>query len=268
MIMVRAISVFLIAAALVSAADKPLYVFDNGLGRGEVSVEEQTQIAKRTGYAGVFWAIPKNTPDFLAAQKKAGLRPLGIYTGMNLSDAKPGYEPTLPAAIEQLKGTGAIIGFYVNGKAANGDDLAVATLREVADMAAKSGLRVAIYPHYGMHVARVEDALRMIEKVQRPNVGLVFNLPHWLRSGDEANLDLRLKQAMPHLYLVTINGAEHDGDWDRLIQTLDKGAFDIRGFVKKLEAAGYTGPMLLQCYAIPGDRERNLSASMKAWRAF
>ena len=266
--MLRHLSLLLAATALVRAADKPLYVFDNGLGRGEVTVEQQTQLAKRTGYAGVFYAMPGNTPQFLAAHKKAGLHLLGIYTGMNLSDPKPGYDPTLPAAIEQLKGTGAIIGFNVNGKAANGDELAANTIREVADMAAKSGLRVAIYPHYGMHVARPEDALRIIEKVQRPNVGLVFNLCHWLRSGDEPNLDLRLKPVMPHLYLVTISGSEHDGDWDRLIQTLDKGSYDVKGFVRKLETAGYKGPMLLQHYNITGDREQNLLASMKAWRSF
>jgi len=187
---------------------------------------------------------------------------------MNVSDAKPGYAPALPAAIEQLKGTKAIIGFNVNGKAANGDDLAVPTLREVADMAAKAGLRVAIYPHYGMHVARLEDALRIIAKVQRPNVGLVFNLCHWLRSGDEPNLDLRLKQAAPHMYLATISGSEHDGDWDRLIQPLDKGTYDVKGFVRKMEKVGYQGPVLLQCYNIKGDREQNLHASMKAWRGF
>lgn len=266
--MLRVTLLFLITATLSIAADKPLYVFDNGAGRGELSMEEQTRLAKRTGYAGIFYAIPKNTPEFLAAHKRAGLRLLGIYTGMNVSDAKPGYDPALPAAIEQLKGTKAIIGFNVNGKAANGDDLAVATLREVADMAAKAGLRVAIYPHYGMHVARIEDALRIIAKVQRPNVGLVFNLCHWLRSGDEPNLDLRLKQAAPHMYLATISGSEHDGDWDRLIQPLDKGTYDVKGFVRKMEKAGYQGPVLLQCYNIKGDREQNLHASMKAWRGF
>jgi sugar phosphate isomerase/epimerase len=196
------------------------------------------------------------------------MRVLGIYTGMNLSDGKPGYEPNLPEAIRQLKGSGALITFTVNGSAPNGDEIAVPVIREVADMAAQSGLKVALYPHYGMYAARVEDVLRLCEKAARPNVGIVFNLCHWLRSGDEANLNTCLKEALPHLLMVSINGADHEGDWSRLIQTLDRGVFDVKGFVATLRGMGYQGPIGLQCYAIPGDPEENLTRSMKAWRSF
>jgi sugar phosphate isomerase/epimerase len=258
----------LIAAGIVQASDAPLYVFDNGVGRGELSIEQQTELARKTGYAGIFYSGTKDIPELLAVHKARGMRVLGIYTGMNISDAKPGYDPGLPEAIRQLKGSGALVTFTVNGKAANGDDVAVPVIREVADMAAQAGLKVALYPHFGFHVARTEDALRVIEKVGRPNLGIVFNLCHWLKSGDEANLNLRLKEAMPHLLMVSINGADHEGDWDRLIQPLDRGAFDVRGFLKTLQATGYKGPIGLQCYKVPGDREENLTRSMKAWRAF
>jgi hypothetical protein len=36
--------------------------------------------------------------------------------------------------------------------------------------------------------------------------------------------------------------------------------------VKMLIGMGYRGPIGLQCYAIPGDPETNLSRSMRAWR--
>jgi sugar phosphate isomerase/epimerase len=204
----------------------------------------------------------------VAAYKARGLKVLGIYTGMNVSDATPGYDPGLPDAIRQLEGTGALITFTVNGKAANGDDLAAPVIREVADMAAKVGLRVALYPHYGFHMARIEDALRMRDKIGRSNVGIIFNLCHWLRSGDEGNLSARLEQALPHMLMVSINGSDHEGDWDRLIQTLDRGSYDVRGFVRTLKSKGYRGPIGLQCYNIQGDREENLVRSMKAWRSF
>ncbi len=256
------------AAALAHAADTPLYVFDNGLGRGVLSIEEQTELASKTGYAGILYAGTDHVPERLAANHARGLKLLGLYTGMNLSDAKPGYDPGLPEAIRQLKGTGALITFTVNGKAADGDGLAVPVIREVADMAAQSGLKVALYPHYGMYVARIEDALRVRQKVGRPNVGIVFNLCHWLRSGDEANMTARLKEALPHTLLILINGADHEGDWDRLIQTLDRGAFDVRGFVQTVKSMGYQGPIGLQCHNLKGDRAENLKRSMTAWRGF
>jgi sugar phosphate isomerase/epimerase len=67
---------------------------------------------------------------------------------------------------------------------------------------------------------------------------------------------------------VSINGADHEGDWDRLIQTLDRGAFDVKGFLSAIRSLGYKGPVALQCYAIQGDREENLTRSMRAWRSF
>ena len=259
---------FACIAVLAFASDAPLYVFDNGVGRGVLTLDEQAELTKRTGYAGIFYSGTKDIPQLLAAHKARGLKVLGIYTGMNLSDPTPAYDPGLPEAIRQLRGTGALITFTVNGKAADGDDKSVKVIREVADLAAQSGLKVALYPHYGFHVATIEDALRMREKVGRPNLGIVFNLCHWLRSGDEANLATRLKQAAPHTLLVSINGADHQGDWDRLIQPLDRGEFDVKAFLKQFAAAGYRGPIGLQCYNVNGDREENLVRSMKAWRSF
>ena len=53
--------------------------------------------------------------------------------------------------------------------------------------------------------------------------------------------------------MVSINGADHTGGWDRLIQPLDRGEFDVYGFLKTLRDLGYTGPIGLQCYMVPGD---------------
>ena len=74
---------------LALAAAGPLYVFDNGTGRGELSIEDQTELARKTGYAGIFYSGTKEIPRLLDAHRKRGMKVLGIYTGMNLSDAKP-----------------------------------------------------------------------------------------------------------------------------------------------------------------------------------
>ena len=187
---------------------------------------------------------------------------------MNLSHPTPATTPVCRKRSACSARTSALITFTVNGKSTDADDKSVKVIREVADLAAQSGLKVALYPHYGIHIATIEDALRIREKVARPNLGIVFNLCHWLRSGDEANLAIRLKQAAPHTLLVSINGADHQGDWDRLIQTLDRGEFDVRAFLKQFAAAGYRGPIGLQCYNVKGDREANLVRSIQAWRSF
>jgi len=261
----RAIGLGVLALGL--AAGEPLFVFDNGLGRGELAVEEQVDLARRTGYAGVLFAGAGNAGKFVAAHRAAGMRVLGIYTGVNLDDTRPALEPGLAEAIRAMRGTGALVTFTVRGKGGAGaDGHAAALIREAADLAAAAGLRVALYPHYGFYMARVEDGLRLRELVGRSNVGLVFNLCHWLRSGDGAHLRERLRAAGPHLDLVLINGSDAEGDWTRLIQPLDRGSYDVAGFLREVRAAGYSGPVGLQCYGIAGDREENLRRSMAAWR--
>ena len=192
----------------------------------------------------------------LQALESRGLKMFSIYVAVRVDADKPAYDAALPEAIRQLKGHGAVIWLTVQGTAPDAEERAVRKVREVADMAAESGIRVVLYPHMGFYVGRIEDALRMRKLVERPNVGVSFNLTHFLAVKDEANLDQRLREAMPYLELVSINGAEHEGGWDRLIQPLDRGAFDVFGFLKKLVAAGYKGPIGLQCYQVPGDTKR------------
>ena len=76
-----------------------------------------------------------------------------------------------------------------------------------------------------------------------------------------------ITSAMPHLFVVSINGADSGGkDWKTLIQTLDRGSFNMRRFLRTLNRAGYTGPIGLQCYGIGGDAYDNLSRSIDAWK--
>ena len=264
------------AAVPLAAAPRltnPFFVFDNGTGRDQhVPLEDQAELVKRTGYAGICFTGVEHIPEMLKALEDRNLKMFSIYVGARIDGDKPSYDPGLPEAIRQLQGHGTVIWLTVNGKAPDGDARATAVVREIADMAAASGLRVALYPHYGMFVARIEDALRLVKNVDRPNVGVTFNLAHFLVVKDEPNLDVRLKEALPHLYMVSINGADHEaereGGWDRLIQPLDRGEFDVYGLLKKLVSLGYQGAIGLQCYHVPGDPEENLMRSMAAWRKF
>ena len=247
----------------------PFFAFDNGTGRDQkMPLEEQAELVKRTGYAGLGYTGALRVPEMLKALESRGLKMFSIYVAVRVDGDSPSYDAALPEAIRQLKGHGTVIWLTVQGTSPDGEERAVRMVREVADMAAESGLRVVLYPHMGFFVDRIEDALRIRKKVDRPNVGITFNLAHFLAVKDEPNLDQRLREAMPYLELVSINGAEHEGGWDRLILPLDRGEFDVFGLLKKLMAAGYKGPIGLQCYQVPGDIEENLKRSMAAWRKF
>ena len=145
---------------------------------------------------------------------------------------------------------------------------AVKLIREIADLADESGIRVALYPHYGFYVATAQDALGLVRAVDRKNVGLTFNLCHELRAGNAKRFDDLIKEIAPFMLYASINGADHKGGWDKLVRPLDEGEFDVAGLLVKLKNAGYAGPIGLQCYAVKGDQYENLKRSMAAWRSF
>jgi len=236
------------------------------------SAKEQVQMVKELGYAGIGCTAGKGLAEMAEELDKNGLRLFTVYLGVNIDPDQQKYGPELREAITVLKGRNAILWLFVLSKkhkpsSPEGDARAVEVIREIADMAAEAGVRVALYPHHRFWVERVEDAVRVTKKVNRKNVGVTFNLCHWLMVNDEKNMKPLIKSAMPYLFVVSINGADSGGkDWKHLIQTLDRGSFDIYGFLKTLEDCGYTGPIGLQGYGIGGDAYDNLKRSMGAWR--
>jgi sugar phosphate isomerase/epimerase len=251
----------------------PFFAFDNGTGRGVVPPPAQAKLLKSLGYDGIGYTGVKGVPEMLAALDAEGLKMFSLYAPIYVDPAKPPYEPELLKAIEQLKDRETIIWIGVLGGKPSADDLddrAVSLLREIADKAAENNLRVALYPHVNFYAQSVDDCLRLVKKAERKNLGMAFNLCHFLKLDDEKNIEATLRKAAPHLFLVSVNGAD-SGDtrrmgWDRLIQRLDRGSLDLAPLLRQLKCLGYTGPVCLQCYAVPGDIRDNLSGSIAGWR--
>jgi hypothetical protein len=87
--------------------------------------------------------------------------------------------------------------------------------------------------------------------------------------GDELKIGALLEDAAPHLFVVTISGADADSatkGWGKLIQTLDQGTFDVSTVLRKLRDLKYAGPIGLQHYGIKGDSKENLARSMAGWK--
>jgi sugar phosphate isomerase/epimerase len=244
--------------------NNPFFVFDDGLGGG--TPVQEAELAKEAGFDGISFDGAKLVPERLRALDERALQFFFLYVGANVSYGQIVYEPGIEDSIRALKGRSTIVWLTIRGGGAGAEQRAVEAARKICDLAARENLRVALYPHYGMYVARLSDALRVADEAKRSNLGVTFNLCHELRSGFDSDVRTLLERALPRLYAVSINGADQQGDWDQLIQPLDRGAFDVAGFVRTLIEVGYSGPIGLQCYAIKGDPRTNLEHSMQAWR--
>ena len=240
----------------------PFFAFDNGLGRK--SPDEQAVLLKQLGYDGIGYTGTGNFAGRKKAFDEQGLKIFSLYV-QSFVDKPDAYEAGLLEALPQLKGTGVDLWLTLRGKAPD-DTAAVRLVREIADAAAVHGVRIALYPHKDFFVATADDALRIVKQVDRPNVGLTINLCHELAAGNAARMDAIVKASAPHLFYVSINGADHSGGWPELIRPLDEGKFDVAAFLKSLGAAGYKGPVGLQCFQVPGAPEDHLKRSFAKWQ--
>ena len=53
---------------------------------------------------------------------------------------------------------------------------------------------------------------RAAKQIDRENLGIWFNLYHWLRTDPDGDLCALVRDAVPHLLLVTVNGAAGPAD--------------------------------------------------------
>ncbi|RIK87677.1 MAG: hypothetical protein DCC67_01570, partial [Planctomycetota bacterium] len=113
-------------------------------------------------------------------------------------------------------------------------------LRPVVEAAAAQRCSVGLYNHGGW-CGEPENQLAILEALNEPNVGIVYNLHHGhdhvQRLGDVL---ARLKD---HLYAVNLNGMDRDGERrGRKILPLGQGELDLQ-VIKTIAGSGYDGPI-------------------------
>lgn len=268
-------------AAVVSAAPavNPFFAMDN-IARGGPDVAPA--MLQELGYDGFGGRVPDETMRPAIAAK--GLKFFNGYHVLDLNPAQPAPDAALRRWLVAMRGHDVALWLAINKVTrADGtteavsspaaDEFVAAQVRAIADVAQANGVRVALYPHTAFWLARVDDALRLAEKIDRPDVGVTFNLCHWLKvEGSERDPLPVLRAALPRLMFVSISGAD-TGDtqamgWDRLIQPLDAGTYDLAGFVRTLHTVGYTGPVGFQGFNIKLEPRIALARSIAAWRKF
>ncbi len=238
------------------------------------SMEQQAKMLKELGYDGVGHIWLDKLPERLQSLDAEKLKLFQITISVNLAPGKPAYDARLKDVMPLVKGRGVQFLLLMNGMKPSdpqGDERAAKIVREIAALSPDAGTQFLLYPHSGDWLERIEDAVRLADKIDLPNVGVMFNLCHWLRVSKDRDYASRLKQALPRLWAVSINGADERDDqpgWGRYIQPLGRGSFDTFQLLRTLQDLGYSGPVGLQCYGITGDARLHLQESMKAWRAY
>ena len=272
----RSLFAFFCSTVALLAADRPLFFAMDTAARLEPA--ECAQVLADLGYAGL-GGRPATAKAHAAALQSKGLVFFNGYHVTNFGYGQTELPADLAKAVDDLAGTGSTLWLGINKVAfpagvragpEYGDTIVVPQLKQLLAYAKPKGVKVSLYPHTGFWAAQFEVCLRVANKVDDPNLGVTFNLCHWLKvEGSERDSLQLIKEALPRLNFITINGAD-TGDtqklgWDKLIQPLGRGSYDVGAFVAKTRAAGYRGPFGFQGFGIKMDSKELLKESMEGW---
>lgn len=240
-------------------------------GTGQGTPEEQVDLISELGYGGIGWGIWR-TAEVRAYCEARGMDLWSVYAVLDVAKDPDPREEQLALAMAALAGGPGQVWLALENSEREasdpgGDVAARRTLQRVLALADEHGVEVALYPHYGSWMERIEDVERLLAENDNPGLGLCFNVCHWLRNHGDADPAPVLGRLRQRLLAVTVNGAVRGGtSWAELIQPLDEGDFDQAGFLELLGDLRFDGPIGLQGFGIKLAPEEHLTRSMETWR--
>ncbi|MHA4807503.1 sugar phosphate isomerase/epimerase family protein [Flavitalea flava] len=263
--------------------NNPFFVFNVGISTNAPgdTLPDQIKLAKAAGFTAL---QTKGVDDLALALRqldKERMELSAIYIHIDLDSSQP-YDIRMEEAFTLLKGRQTLPWFYITShkyppSSPQADSIAIPILRRLSDMAATNGIRIMLYPHMTYWLQTVQDALRVIKWTNRNNIGLSFNLAHYLAykelNPQSESYETLAGKCMPYLYALSINGADsvsrdRTNPWASFIKPLGEGNFDVYQFLKIFRDRGFKGPVGLQCYGIKEDPLTHLSRSVKTWHNF
>jgi sugar phosphate isomerase/epimerase len=260
--------------------DNTFYAFNNSvrMPNAPEGMDAQAELIKRLGFDGFSGHTNDDYFARRAALDKVGLKMPEVYWGIDMdSTGQVSYKDGLLEIIKDSKDRDLVIALFSNVKyfmnnKEEGDPLLAKAIGELADFAAPYGVKIAIYPHVSNYCETSEHSVRLAKMANRPNVGAIFNTCHLLKVEGEEGWEQKLIDALPYLYMISVNGADSGNtkemSWEQLIRPLGEGTFDTYKLVKLAKDNGYKGLFGLQCFGINQDCELALTKSVNTWNTY
>jgi len=134
-------------------------------------------------------------------------------------------------------------------------------LRKCAETCAAAGVRMSVEPHPGRYLANHDGALRLLEQVDHPAIGINFDPSHTFPIGDFPNISVyRLNKHIIHLH-VSDNDGVTNVHWRP-----GMGKIDWVAMFQALKDVGYDGVVSVELEDVPGVSRGPNSAAPGVYR--
>jgi len=237
------------------------------------TLEQQAALLKDLGYAGCGHLQLPEVEQRAKTLADAGLRLFQVYITIDLSKSQPVDMAELVKILPVLQPHQSHLTLMINGGTPSDSSMDNNALFVIKDIIAASEpykIKIILYPHYRFWLETCADAVRLAEKINLPDeVGVMFNLSHWMRCDPERNMRAVLDKAKPWLMAVSLNGSDsahevyaNKGKW---ILPLDQGSGEVGKLIENLKQIKFTGLVGLQCWGIRDDARVTLEKSISEW---
>ncbi len=123
----------------------------------------------------------------------------------------------------------------------------VDAIRICAEIAAAAGVRISVEPHPGRYLSNADSALRLLDKVDHPALGINFDPSHTFPLGDFPNVSVyRLNRHLIHCH-VSDNDAVTNVHWRP-----GMGKIDWRAMLVAMQDIGYDDVISIELEDVPG----------------
>ncbi len=140
-------------------------------------------------------------------------------------------------------------------------------LDRALDVAAASGAKLRLYPHFAFWLERVDDTLTLLRAYDTDRLGLTFPAFH-VYALEGAGFLGALDRAAPYLRGANTNGSRRlAGQYFPVtIEPVGEGDFDNFAFLGRLRELGFDAPLGIQAYGVGGDAYEHVRRSVAAVR--
>jgi len=220
----------------------------------EIPFLDRFAAAKAAGFMAVEFQAPYNFPATEIAERatRTGLpivlfnAPMGdVKAGERGLAAQPGRAADFDASIETALAYATtldckqmhVLAGRSTGERAAQEALYIANLQRAADRAAAAGVTLLIEPlnardNPGYFLNTTEAAIGILDRIDRPNVGLQFDLYHCqITEGDLAQHARNLAGRYPHIQIANVPGRHEP----------DQGEINFAYLFDLLDELGYPG---------------------------
>lgn len=270
------------SSAQVVTENKPrdLYVYSFG-GIEDMEVNEAVELLDRLGYAGIAAEARGETAlsrlsEYQEWSKRKGKDFEVVSAFMAHRFDKYGFtNDAHTKAIDLIAGKEGYIWVWVRDVLQDGsitDAHVEIFIRGILEYAVSKNVKVVLYPHYNTWFPTTDDALKLVEKINHPSLGIAINLCHELMSDKGDVLEQTFEKAKDRLFTVVISGSLIELDRtsvrtmnESTIKSLDDSPYDLRPFMRLIATSGFKGPIGFINFKLSTAPEDYLERTMNRW---